>query len=77
MCFPVNFEKFLRTPFLQNTSGRLLPNKIYKFVRKEDILNTPSVGTPVVLTVNNLSEAEVYSGTCNTSMVEFFLKVIN
>ena len=22
--FPVNFEKFLRTPFLQNTSGRLL-----------------------------------------------------
>ena len=25
-CFPVNFVKFLRTPFLQNTSGRLLPN---------------------------------------------------
>ena len=24
-CFPVNFAKFLRTPFLQNTSGRLLP----------------------------------------------------
>ena len=23
-CFPVNFTKFLRTPFLQNTSGRLL-----------------------------------------------------
>ena len=23
-CFPVNFEKFLRTSFLQNTSGRLL-----------------------------------------------------
>ena len=23
-CFPVNFEKFLKTPFLQNTSGRLL-----------------------------------------------------
>ena len=21
MCFPVNFAKFLRTPFLQNTSG--------------------------------------------------------
>ena len=21
-CFPVNFAKFLRTPFLQNTSGR-------------------------------------------------------
>ena len=24
MCFPVNFAKFLRTPFLQNTFGRLL-----------------------------------------------------
>ena len=23
-CFPLNFQKFLRTPFLQNTSGRLL-----------------------------------------------------
>ena len=23
-CFPVNFAKFLRTPFLKNTSGRLL-----------------------------------------------------
>ena len=23
-CFPVNFVKFLRTPFLQNTSGRML-----------------------------------------------------
>ena len=23
MCFPVNFEKFLRAPFSQNTSGRL------------------------------------------------------
>ena len=23
-CFPVKFAKFLRTPFLQNTSGRLL-----------------------------------------------------
>ena len=25
-CFPVNFAKFLRTPFLQNTSRRLLPH---------------------------------------------------
>ena len=27
-CFPVNFEKFLRTPFLQNISGRLILNEI-------------------------------------------------
>ena len=26
-CFPVNFAKFWRTPFLQNTSGRLLPDE--------------------------------------------------
>ena len=25
-CFPVNFVKFLRTPFLQDTSGQLLVN---------------------------------------------------
>ena len=32
-CFPVNFAKFVRMSFLQNTSGRLLPkvwdNNIY------------------------------------------------
>ena len=26
--FPVNFAKFLRTPFLQNSSGRLLLDRI-------------------------------------------------
>ena len=31
-CFPVNFGKFLRTPFLQNTSGRLLLDKIVKYL---------------------------------------------
>ena len=29
MCFPVNFEKFLRTPFLQNTSGGLLLDIVF------------------------------------------------
>ena len=33
-CFPVNFEKFLRTPFLQNTSGRLLLNFFLDLVKK-------------------------------------------
>ena len=31
-CFPVNFAKFLRTPFSQNTSGRLLLDLIISFV---------------------------------------------
>ena len=26
-CFPVRFAKFLRTPFLQNISGRLIVNE--------------------------------------------------
>ena len=37
-CFPVNFVKFLRTPFLQNTSGRLLLNSDkfgYSFIKNE------------------------------------------
>ena len=29
-CFPLNFAKFSRTSFLQNTSGRLVLNKINK-----------------------------------------------
>ena len=33
-CFPVNFAKFLRTPFLQNTSGRLLLSSTYFCVHK-------------------------------------------
>ena len=31
-CFLVNFAKFLRTPFLQNTSGRLLLEVIFSKV---------------------------------------------
>ena len=31
-CFPVNFTKFLLTPFLQNTSGRLLFYLIYLWI---------------------------------------------
>ena len=34
-CFPVNFVKFLRTPFSQNTSGRLLLN----FHSRKKIIN--------------------------------------
>ena len=32
-CFPVNFTKFLRAPFLQNTSGRLLLKTARKKVK--------------------------------------------
>ena len=33
-CFSVNFAKFLRTPFFQNTSGRLLFKELLKCSRK-------------------------------------------
>ena len=32
MCFSVNFAKFLRTPFLQKTTGWLLLKKTWKLV---------------------------------------------
>ena len=32
-CFPVNFAKFLTTPFLQNTSGRLLLNQTLRLTK--------------------------------------------
>ena len=41
-CFPVNFEKFLRTPFLQNISGRLLLKK-----NKIRLIENQSWGTKV------------------------------
>ena len=31
-CFVVNFEEFLRKPFLQNTSGRLLLSPVYRIL---------------------------------------------
>ena len=31
-CFPANFAKFLRTPFLQNTSGRLLFKVVFYWI---------------------------------------------
>ena len=37
-CFPVNFAKFLRTLFLQNTSGRLLLIVVMKMIPKISIL---------------------------------------
>ena len=35
-CFPVSFLKFLRTPFLQNTSGRLLLPLFNKTTKSSD-----------------------------------------
>ena len=48
-CFPVNFAKFLRTPFLQNNLGRLfleIKYEISKLVRKFTIQSPKSVYNP-------------------------------
>ena len=34
-CFPVNFAKSLRIPFLENTSGRLLLKRVYFFLPEQ------------------------------------------
>ena len=43
-CFTVNFTKFLRTPFLQNTSGLLL----LKFVKTPILHSKPLVAASVI-----------------------------
>ena len=36
-CFPVNFAKFLRTPFLQNSSGRLFLNIEISYINHKTV----------------------------------------
>ena len=38
-CFPVNFAKFLRTPFSQNTYGRLLLQSQKTYAREKQLYN--------------------------------------
>ena len=42
-CFPVNFVKFLRTGFLQNTSGRFLLNVLKNtYLRSVEVSSSPN-----------------------------------
>ena len=52
-CFLVNFVKFLRTPFLQNTSGRLLLDRKSK------------ISSELVLLNSNLFKLSGYKISCN------------
>ena len=62
-CFPVNFVKFLRTPFLQNTSGRLLLKSYLK--RSKNTLTKREVGRVFV-------KPEPYLELSRTSMMKLF-----
>ena len=46
-CFPVNFTKFLRTPLLQNTSGRLLLKHVSRAPSLEDIFRCSRKYVPI------------------------------
>ena len=48
-CFPVNFKKFLRTPFLQNTTGRLLLHLLKKSLMVNFISCTALVSDKVAI----------------------------
>ena len=56
-CFPVNFVKFLRIPFLQNTSGRL-PLEVENVIYNEGgtILDNEIVNREIVNSVNNKND---------------------
>ena len=65
-CFAVNFAKFLRTPFLQNTSGRLLLI-ILKTIRIKESIRRKLIK---VSSQRGFSQISQYDGTQNRS-VEF------
>ena len=61
-CFPVNFAKLLRTPFLQNTSGRLL--LIFLFMQHCNKIKTIATSQPAItcskLTIETLEQGVKY-----------------
>ena len=72
-CFPVNFVKFLRTPFLQSTSGRLLPtyprsqSDQYFFENIDEALDMYSYFDKILLTGG-------FKGTIRAPMVHWEIK---
>ena len=49
-CFPVNFARFLRIPFLQNTSGRLLMwSRVMEFTGKSSKVFYPNNFVPLFI----------------------------
>ena len=68
-CFPVNFAKFLRTPFLQNISGRLLLHFQEKLhIDIADHNYTEFIGPLVILI-----EAPVTLLVCTSGTTKLFL----
>ena len=69
-CFPVNFVKFLRTPFLQNTSRRLLVDllqNLVKFLKSFKVNNWISLHPPPSLFFNDFLELRILSGNLHST----------
>ena len=64
-CFPLNFAKFLRTPFLQNTSGRLLLCMVYKS-RVCFILNSLTTNIPRVFSFSGTAFTDTFCSVYHT-----------
>ena len=68
-CFSVNFVIFLRTPFLQNTSGRLVYKWYFKGCSWYPVCSSPMKCGNALM--------QVYSEPRQTSVMEIFVKIIN
>ena len=71
-CLPVSFAKFLRTPFLQNTSGQLLLNIRTKITPQTSIIVCSSDGFSLQNTNNflNISTAVVLARVLSKPAVD-------
>ena len=76
-CFPVNFAKFLRAPFLQNTSGRLFHFNNKCMMALTRIANTEIFTFIAVLVFKFLSRKVLFinwKGNRNCQKVGYFLR---
>ena len=61
-CFPVSFVKFRRTPFLQNTSGRLLLSTYAKVLKDIHIKKMFIIITVIGLKVKKMELTKTKKG---------------
>ena len=63
-CFSVNFAKFLRTPFLQNTSERLHLSLCYHLKMKSLLLKRDPLTVPTLSCTKPLSKVTLSTQIC-------------
>ena len=73
-CFPVNFAKFFRTPFLQNTSERLLLTFRYNSPIKKNLSDVSTTGC--LLFLGNFLNKRLQFNLCFTLRLQFIFKYL-